>query len=103
MRERNEWKFFAALPRASRGLAAAWWAMVVARGVLPAAFAIAMGAVVASIQRGEGSGATLALVGAIFVAMQVLAPIHQSLSSNLGDRTSSWLYDRLTQACVTPP
>jgi ABC-type multidrug transport system fused ATPase/permease subunit len=33
----------------------------------------------------------------------VLSPIHQSLSSNLGDRTAAWLYDRLTEACVSPP
>jgi ABC-type multidrug transport system fused ATPase/permease subunit len=35
--------------------------------------------------------------------MQVLTPIHQAVSQNLGDRTSSWLNDRLTGACVEPP
>jgi ABC-type multidrug transport system fused ATPase/permease subunit len=33
----------------------------------------------------------------------VLTPIHQAVSSNLGDRTAAWLYDRLTEACVRPP
>jgi ATP-binding cassette, subfamily B, bacterial len=42
-------------------------------------------------------------MGAIFVLLQVLAPIHQALGANLGDRTAAWLYDRLTAACVRPP
>jgi ABC-type multidrug transport system fused ATPase/permease subunit len=32
----------------------------------------------------------------------VLSPIHQAISANLGYRTSAWLYDRLTDACVRP-
>ena len=39
----------------------------------------------------------------IFVLLQVLSPIHQAVSANLGDRTAAWLYDRLTEACVRPP
>jgi len=39
--------------------------------------------------------------GAIFVLLQVLSPIHQAVSANLGDRTAAWLYDRLTEACVS--
>src|SRR6185503_14850043 len=34
---------------------------------------------------------------------QVLAPIHRAISSNLGNYTAAWLYDRLTEACVRPP
>src|SRR6185369_5787434 len=45
----------------------------------------------------------LALVGVVFVLLQVLPPLQQALSSNLGDRTASWLYERLTLACVRPP
>jgi ABC-type multidrug transport system fused ATPase/permease subunit len=37
------------------------------------------------------------------VLLQVLTPIHQAVSSNLGDRAAAWLYDRLTEACVGPP
>jgi ATP-binding cassette, subfamily B, bacterial len=44
LRERQEWKFFGALPRANPALATAWWTILVLRGPLPAAFAIAMGA-----------------------------------------------------------
>ena len=39
----------------------------------------------------------------IFVLLQVLSPIHQAVSTNLGDRMAAWLYDRLTEACVRPP
>ena len=42
LRARNEWKFFAVLPRADRGLAIAWWVVLILRGTLPAIFAIAM-------------------------------------------------------------
>ena len=34
--------------------------------------------------------------------LQVLSPIHQAVSANLGDRMAAWLYDRLTEACVRP-
>jgi len=103
MTERKEWKFFAVLPKADPGLAAAWWAALLLRGILPAAFAIAMGVLVGAVQRGDPLAGPLALAGAIFVLLQVLSPIHQAVSSNLGDRTAAWLYDRLTEACVRPP
>ncbi|MEA3055799.1 MAG: ATP-binding cassette, subfamily bacterial, partial [Actinomycetota bacterium] len=35
--------------------------------------------------------------------LQVLNPIHTAVSANLGDRTAAWLYDELTDACVSPP
>jgi ATP-binding cassette, subfamily B, bacterial len=100
---RKEWKFFAALSKADAGLAAAWWSVLLLRGILPAAFAIAMGVLVAAVQKGHSLFLPLACAGAIFVLLQVLNPIHQALSSNLGDRTAAWLYDRLTEACVRPP
>jgi ABC-type multidrug transport system fused ATPase/permease subunit len=102
LRARNEWKFFAALPRADRPLALAWWALVILRGILPAVFAVAMGVLVAAVQNGQPLTDGLALVGVVFLLLQVLAPIHQAVGANLGDRTASWLYDRLTAACVRP-
>ena len=39
----------------------------------------------------------------MFVALQVLSPIHQAVSANLGSRTATWLNDRLMRACVEPP
>ena len=101
--ERKEWKFFSVLPKADPGLAAAWWAVLLLRGILPAAFAIAMGVLVGAVQRGSPLGGPLAFAGSIFVLLQMLSPIHQAVSANLGDRTAAWLYDRLTEACVRPP
>jgi ATP-binding cassette, subfamily B, bacterial len=103
LRARKEWQFFAALPKADRGLALVWWIIVVLRGLLPAVFAIAMGALVAAVERGSGLAGALALVGGVFILLQVLTPIHQAVGANLGDRTAAWLYDRLTRACVSPP
>ena len=103
LRERQEWKFFGVLPKADRTLAIVWWVVLVLRGVLPAVFAIAMGVLVAAVQRGDSLAGPLAFVGCVFVLLQVLTPIHQAVSANLGDRTAAWLYDRLTEACVRPP
>jgi ATP-binding cassette subfamily B protein len=101
--ERNEWKFFAVLPRADRLLAIAWWIVVLMRGVLPAAFAIAMGVLVGAVQESQSLVVPLAVVGVVFVLLQILTPIHTAIGATLGDRTAAWLYDRLTEACVRPP
>jgi ATP-binding cassette, subfamily B, bacterial len=103
LRERKEWIFFSVLPRAAPGLAATWWIVLLLRGLLPAAFAIAMGVLVGAVQRGDPLGTPLVFVGTIFVLLQVLSPLHQAISANLGDRVAAWLYDRLTEACVRPP
>ena len=100
--ERKEWQFFAVLPKADAALAAAWWTALILRGILPAAFAIVMGVLVAAIQRGGSLAAPLAAAGVVFVLLQVLPPIHTAVGANLGDRTAAWLYDRLTEACVRP-
>src|SRR5262249_26576149 len=103
LRARNEWRFFAVLPKAGGALATVWWVVLILRGVLPAAFAIAMGVLVGAVERGAGLAGPLALVGVVFVLLQVLTPLHQALGANLGDRTAAWLYDRLAEACVRPP
>lgn len=103
LRARAEWQFFAALGKADGPLAAAWWFVLILRGVLPAVFAVAMGALVGAVEQGTRLGGALALVGVIFVVLQVINPIHDALGANLGDRTAAWLYDRLTAACVRPP
>ena len=56
---RNEWKFFAVLPKADARLATAWWIVLILRGVLPAVFAIAMGVLVGAVQRGDSLAAPL--------------------------------------------
>jgi ATP-binding cassette, subfamily B, bacterial len=103
LRERQEWRFFAVLFRAAPGLAVAWWVVLVCRGVLPAVFAVATGALVGAVQGGRDLAGPLAAVGVVFVLLQVLVPIHQAVGTNLGDRTAAWLYDRLTEAGVRPP
>src|SRR5262249_20066700 len=98
-----EWKFFAVLPKADRGLAIGWYLVLILRGTLPAIFAIAMGALVGAVQRDLSLTVPLAVVGVVFVLLQVLTPMHQAMSANLGDRTAAFLYDRLTEAAVSPP
>jgi len=101
--DRNEWKFFATMPKADPVLAAAWWSVLVARGLLGPAFGVAMGVLVAAVTRGAPLGVPLAITAAAFVLLQVLPPIQVAISANLGDRMASWLYERLTLACIRPP
>src|SRR5262244_1560224 len=103
LRDRNEWKFFAVLPKADARLAVLWWTILALRGLLPVALALAMGSIVGRVQRGETLSGSLLFAGVVFVLLQILAPIHQAVGANLGDRTAAWLYDRLTEACVRPP
>ncbi len=100
---RNEWKFFSVLPKADGLLAFLWWFALLLRGLLPAGFAIAMGLLVGAVQRGDSLAAPLAMVGTVFVLLQVLSPLHQAIGQNLGSRLAAWLYDELTHACVAPP
>jgi ABC-type multidrug transport system fused ATPase/permease subunit len=102
LRKRNEWVFFSALPKADTPLAFAWWAVVLLHGVLPALFAIAMGALVGAVQNGERLTGPLVWVSVAFVLLQILTPIQTAVSHNLGDRTGAFLYDRLTAAAVRP-
>jgi len=44
--ERAEWRVFSVLPRASRPLAFAWWALLLGQGILPAGLAVAIRALV---------------------------------------------------------
>jgi ATP-binding cassette, subfamily B, bacterial len=103
LKARDEWKFFGVLPKADRPLAIAWWTALVMRGLLPALFAIAMGVLVGAVQHHHSLTMPLLAVGAVFVLLQVLPPLHHALGTNLGSRVAAWLYDQLTIACVTPP
>jgi len=102
-RTSDAWTFFTVLARADRTLAWAWWTALVLRGVLPAVFAVAIGRLVGAVQTGVGVPGAIALIGSVFLLLQVLAPLHQAMGTNLGSRTSAWLYDQLTVACVRPP
>src|SRR3984957_1212920 len=103
LKARPEWKFFGVLLKADRRLAIAWWAALGLRGLLPALFAIAMGALVGAVQRGNPLGTSLIAVGTVFVLLQITPPFHHAVGANLGSRVAAWLYDQLTIACVSPP
>jgi ABC-type multidrug transport system fused ATPase/permease subunit len=103
LRARSEWQFAGVLARADRLLAILWWILLALRGLLPALFAVAMGGLIGAVQRSGDLTAPLALVGVVFVLLQVLSPIHHAVSANLGSRTAAWLYDQLTIACARPP
>lgn len=103
IRRRQELQFAAALGKADRPMAARWWALLGLRGLLPAGFSITTGVLVGAIQHRSSLAVPLAVVGVLFVLLQVLGPLHSALSANLGDRTAAWLYDELTTACVSVP
>lgn len=83
LRARQEWQFFRVLPQADRRLAIAWWSIIVLRGALPAAFAVAMGMLVGAVQRDQSLTTPLLVVGVVFVLLQVLNPILTAVSANL--------------------
>ena len=103
LRARQELALARVVWRADPRLALAWWVALVLRGVLPALFAVTMGGLIGSVQAGDPLGGPLVAVGAVFVALQVLAPLHLAVSMNLGDRAAAWLYDELARACTAPP
>jgi ATP-binding cassette subfamily B protein len=103
LRARQELQLAAALWRADRRMATGWWSLLTLRGLLPAGFAIGTGVLVSAVEHHTSLAAPLALVGVLFILLQVLGPLHTALSANLGDRTSAWLYDELTGACVAVP
>jgi ATP-binding cassette, subfamily B, bacterial len=102
LRDRQETIFFVSLTRADRRLGILWWALVVVRSVLPAVFAVTMGAVVGAVQDGRPLTPSLSAMGVVFVLLQVVTPLHQTTGENLGNRLSAWLYDRLTEASLRP-
>ncbi|MBV9255174.1 MAG: ABC transporter ATP-binding protein [Actinobacteria bacterium] len=98
-----EWRFFGVLRRADRPLAATWWSLTALRGLLPAAFTLAVGAVVGAVQHDHSLTGPLAAAGVVFVAMNSLGPLHDAVGANLGARAGAWLYDLMMRACVAPP
>jgi ATP-binding cassette subfamily B protein len=84
-------------------LAAAWWVLIIARGALPAIFAIAMGALVGAVDAGASLGGPLAAAGITFLLMNAFQPLHGTVGSVLGAKTGAWLHDRLMEATLEPP
>jgi ABC-type multidrug transport system fused ATPase/permease subunit len=103
LRQRNDVRFLGVLFQVHRPLAWAFVLLLLLRGVLPALMAIAMGALVGAVQHGEPLAQPLSALGACFVLLQVLPPLHLAVCQNLGSRTAGFLHERLTDACVQPP
>ena len=102
LRHRNEIVFFTYLTRVNTGLTGTWWALIAARGVLPALFTLLTGALIGAVQGSRPLAAPLLAAGAVFVLIQLLAPVHAQVSSNLGDRLSDCLHGLLARASTTP-
>jgi ATP-binding cassette, subfamily B, bacterial len=103
LRARQEWQFFAVLPKADPVLATVWWALLILNGAMPAVFAVAIGATVGAVEQARPVAAALALTGVVFVLMLILNPIQTAVSMNLGNKVSAWLNEALIRACVQPP
>jgi ATP-binding cassette subfamily B protein len=103
LRARKEWAFFSVLTKAHRRLGVAWWVVLALRAALPAGFAVAMGSLIGAVSTHRALAGPLTVAGVVFIAMQVMLPIHQAISGNLGDQTSAWLNDRLIESSVGPP
>ena len=94
--------FFAELPRASRPLGTAWYAVLVLRAVLPALLALATGWLVGAVAGGGSLLVPLLTIGGLFTLVQLLGPLHQALSTEVGHRLAEHLNDRLLVACLRP-
>jgi ABC-type multidrug transport system fused ATPase/permease subunit len=102
-RQTAEWRFFGAMNRADATLSIAWWALIAVRGALPALFTLAMGALVGAVENVQPIAGALAFAGLVFIAIHVLGPVQEALSSALGAKTSTWLLDHLMTATTAPP
>ncbi len=102
LKARQEWIFFCSLTRAAPPLATMWWVLLVVRGLLPALLAISTGVLVGAVQRGASLTGPLTFLGFVFIAFQVLTPLHLAVSTNLGSRMAAWLHDSLMDSCIAP-
>ncbi len=98
----NELTLFRTIYRASPVQATLWWTLLLAGGILPVAFAVATGVLVRAITEGSALAGPLGLVGGLFVAMQVVNPVHVAIGQNLGRATADHMNDRLMRAAIEP-
>ena len=82
LRRRQEWAFFGALHRAAPGHAAAWWLGLVVRGSLPAVIAVTSGWLIAAVTDGDALTAPLVALAVVFVAAQVVGPLHEAVAQS---------------------
>jgi ATP-binding cassette, subfamily B, bacterial len=99
---RDDVRFFAALYRAAPGWASLWWLLTVVRSVVPSLVSVGLGWLLAAITDDRSLTGPLLVVGGSLSASLVLHPVHQLVSSLLGSRMATHLYDRLMRTCATP-
>jgi len=80
-----------------------WWLVLILRGAMLPLLALATGSLVGAVNRDDSLTVPLVFVGVVFIAFQVLTPVHFALGMNLGSRTSNWLNEQLMVACIEPP
>ena len=102
LRRRPELGLNAAMFKAAKPYAWAWWILLVLRGLLTAAISLSIGWLISSVQRDVSLAWSLTVTGVLFTLLLVLQPIHQVVSSNLGSRMAAWLYDELISATTEP-
>ncbi|MFC9285747.1 ABC transporter ATP-binding protein [Streptomyces sp. NPDC057052] len=102
LRDRDAWKLFALFPKAHLPLTVAWWALIAARGTLPAILVVAVGSLVGRLNHDASLVTPLVVIAVAFVAMQVLVPLQAQTSTALGERVSALLHDILLDATTRP-
>jgi ATP-binding cassette subfamily B protein len=100
------------MPKASAGFTAASAVALLLLGVFPTVFKVAMGrlvgAIPAAVRDGAGSAAAhrvdraLVLLGAAFIAQQVIGPLSGLIADGLGRRVTGYLRARVMDAAATP-
>ena len=102
LRARPAARFFSTMTRSLPGFAAAWWALLLVRALIPAGLAIATGLLVGRVQDGGDLTAPLVGFGIVFVASQVGPPLHQVVGALLGHHLSCVLNERLMATTLGP-
>jgi ABC-type multidrug transport system fused ATPase/permease subunit len=100
--ERPATRFFLCLTRSVPGFAIAWWLLLVARALVPAALAVVTGLLVGRVAGGGDLTAPLVAFGVVFVVSQVGPSLHQIVGALLGHHLSTILNDRLMAATLGP-
>src|SRR5262245_57331580 len=86
LRSRQELQLAGEMWRAAPAASAWWWSLLVLRAVTPPLLAIAIGTLVSAVDDDRSLAGPLVFVGAVFVVLQVLTPIHQAVSATVGTR-----------------
>jgi ATP-binding cassette subfamily B protein len=92
----------AILYRAHPRLALAWWGFILINSLLPIALTLSIGWIVESAMKGKIQPESLALLGLVFIALNMLSTIGEAVSGSLGARASEWCHRQLLQACLAP-